>query len=163
MGGADLGDSSSRPQEKPPVAGSTALELHHLRNMALEDLREHSNGLHRSFGHLCSVVPDHDHGLVGWIYEVQSRHLKPLLDALPAASHGSQSPYPVASRGGDPEDASLGPPPTLTRSFSPQEASYRSQPTAMSQELALQAKSPHQPHRRRDRSARERSKVEEVK
>lgn len=168
--GADLDRDSSSPAPEQPQSvvkvgeiHHGALELHHLRNMSLEDLREHANRLHRSFGHLCSVVPDHDHGLVGWIYEVQSRHLRPLLDALPTASHGSQSPYPVASRGGDPEDASGGPPPTSTRSWSAQEASYRSQPTAMSQELALQAKTPHQPHRRRERPVRQRSNDQEVK
>merc|ERR1712046_333925 len=33
-----------------------------------------------TFGHMCSAVPEHNHGLLGWIYEVQSRHLKPLVD-----------------------------------------------------------------------------------
>lgn len=163
--------ADDQPQEKPLSAeGCIALELHHLRSMALEDLREHANSLHRSFGHLCTVMPDHHGDLLGWIYEVQSRHLRPLLDTLPTASHGSQSPNPVASRGGDPEDASPGPPPTVTRrqfpnmaSFTAQESSDRSPPTAMSQELALQARSPHQPHRRRDRPVRQRNSVEEVK
>lgn len=56
-------------------------ELYELRNMATEELRAHANRLHGSFGHVSSPVPQHDNGLLGWVYEIQSRHLRPLLDA----------------------------------------------------------------------------------
>lgn len=57
------------------------MELHQLRSMNNEDLREHAHRLHGTFGHKSSPVPHHDHGLLGWVYEVQSRHLRPLLDS----------------------------------------------------------------------------------
>jgi len=56
-------------------------ELYELRNMGNEELRAHANRLHGSFGHVSSPVPQHDNGLLGWVYEIQSRHLRPLLDA----------------------------------------------------------------------------------
>jgi hypothetical protein len=58
------------------------LELQDMREMEFEDLREHALELQKSFGHLGDApVPQNDHGLLGWIYEVHSRHVRPLLDA----------------------------------------------------------------------------------
>merc|ERR1712094_20557 len=49
--------------------------------MSNPDLRDHANRLNGTFGHVSSPIPQQDHGLLGWIYEVQSRHLRPIYDA----------------------------------------------------------------------------------
>jgi hypothetical protein len=55
-------------------------ELHELRVLSTEEIREHANRLHGSFVNTTTPVPQHDNGLLGWVYEIQSRHLRPLLD-----------------------------------------------------------------------------------
>merc|ERR1739838_995053 len=55
-------------------------ELHELRAMSHQELRDHADDLHVSFReHDCTPVPEEDHGLLGWTFDVQSRFLKPIM------------------------------------------------------------------------------------
>jgi len=56
-------------------------DLRHLRTMPLDALRSHADTLYDTFRDaIGSQVPDNDQGLLGWVYEVQARNLKPILD-----------------------------------------------------------------------------------
>jgi hypothetical protein len=73
-------------------AAHPVYDLRHLRAMPPVALRLHAESLYTTFSMAVgSTVPTADHNLLGWVYEVQSRHLKPILDVALRDAQGSDT------------------------------------------------------------------------
>merc|ERR1712187_341303 len=62
------------------------------RRMPPDALRGHAEALHTTFHEVIgSEVPNQQPAVLGWVYEVQARHLKPILDAALEQARGGDA------------------------------------------------------------------------